>query len=183
VPDESGARVPNPISLVSRWKILDNLRRSLVEPATFALLLFGWLVMDYPILWTLATICILFVPAWVEFGFGCFAPSGREICAWRATLSNLFAANFTSLLTSDPAGAPDAAVARRRDRALVRRLLTRERLLEWETAEEAELGERRTTVDRYLDWMPFLAIGLGLLIWLTHRQSLLAAAPILVVGL
>ena len=49
VPDESGARVPNPISLVSRWKILDNLRRSLVEPATFALLLFGWLVMGHPI--------------------------------------------------------------------------------------------------------------------------------------
>ena len=44
VPDESGARVANPISLVSRWKILDNLRRSLVEPATFLLLLFGWLV-------------------------------------------------------------------------------------------------------------------------------------------
>ena len=33
VPEESGAKVPNPISLVSRWKILDNLRRSLVEPA------------------------------------------------------------------------------------------------------------------------------------------------------
>ena len=30
VPDESGAQVQNPISLVSRWKILDNLRRSLV---------------------------------------------------------------------------------------------------------------------------------------------------------
>ena len=43
VPDESGARVPNPISLISRWKILDNLRRSLVEPATFLLLVFGWL--------------------------------------------------------------------------------------------------------------------------------------------
>ena len=66
MPDESGARVPNPISLVSRWKILDNLRRSLVEPATFALLLFGWFVMNHPVLWTLATICILFVPAWVE---------------------------------------------------------------------------------------------------------------------
>ncbi len=38
VPDEAGARVANPISLISRWKILDNLRRSLVEPATFLLL-------------------------------------------------------------------------------------------------------------------------------------------------
>ena len=61
VPDESGARVPNPISLVSRWKILDNLRRSLVEPATFALLLYAWLVTDHPLRWTIAAICILFV--------------------------------------------------------------------------------------------------------------------------
>jgi hypothetical protein len=45
VPDESGRKVPNPISLVSQWKILDNLRRSLVEPATFLLLVFGWLVL------------------------------------------------------------------------------------------------------------------------------------------
>ena len=43
VPEESGRRVPNPLSVVSRWKILDNLRRSLVEPATFALFLLGWL--------------------------------------------------------------------------------------------------------------------------------------------
>ncbi len=41
VPEESGAHVANPISLVSRWKILDNLRRSLVEPATFLLLQLG----------------------------------------------------------------------------------------------------------------------------------------------
>jgi hypothetical protein len=43
VPEESGRRVPNPLSVVSRWKILDNLRRSLVEPATFLLFLLGWL--------------------------------------------------------------------------------------------------------------------------------------------
>src|SRR5246500_1867713 len=42
VRDESGHLVANPISLVSRWKILDNLRRSLVEPATCLLFLFGW---------------------------------------------------------------------------------------------------------------------------------------------
>ena len=57
--------VANPISLVSRWKIFDNLRRSLVEPATFAFLLFGWFVIGQPVPWTLATICILFMPAWL----------------------------------------------------------------------------------------------------------------------
>ncbi len=180
VPDESGARVPNPISLVSRWKILDNLRRSLVEPATLTLLLFGWLVMGHPILWTFATICILFVPAWVEFGFGLVrALAARQAGVARDALSNLFSANFTVLLTLTLLAhqtllSLDAVV-----RALVRHILTRERLLEWETAAEAEVGERRTLVDRYMDWMPIFAIGLGLVIWLLRPESLLASAPIL----
>ncbi len=68
VPDESGTRVPNPISLISRWKILDNLRRSLVEPATFLLLVLGWLVLPGRVRWLLdlATIGILFLPAWFQ---------------------------------------------------------------------------------------------------------------------
>jgi len=64
-------------------------------------------------------------------------------------------------------------------RALVRRLVTRERLLEWETAEQAELGKNRTPIDRYIDWMPYLAAGLGVLIWLTRHQAFWAAAPVL----
>jgi cyclic beta-1,2-glucan synthetase len=36
-------RQPNPLSALSRWKIFDNLRRSLVSPALLALLIGGWL--------------------------------------------------------------------------------------------------------------------------------------------
>jgi cyclic beta-1,2-glucan glucanotransferase len=180
VPNESGARVPNPISLVSRWKILDNLRRSLVEPATFALFLFGWFVTDHPFLWTLTAICILFVPAWVEFAFGLTrAVLARQPRIARDALANLFATNFTVLLTLTLLAHQMLLSLDAVGRALVRRLVTRERLLEWETAAEAELGERRTQIDRYLDWMPILAIGLGALIWLTRPHSLWAAAPIL----
>ena len=180
VPTESGARVPNPISLVSRWKILDNLRRSLVEPATFALFLFGWLVTDHPFLWTLTAICILFVPAWVEFGFGLTrAVLARRPRIARDALANLFATNFTVLLTLTLLAHQMLLSLDAVGRALVRRLVTRERLLEWETAAEAELGERRTQIDRYLDWMPILAIGLGALVWLTRHHSFWAAAPIL----
>ena len=180
VPDESGSRVPNPISLVSRWKILDNLRRSLVEPATFALLVFGWFIMGRPVLWTLATICLLFVPAWAECVFGITrALANGNLRGAREPFTNLFAANFTILLTLTLLAhqtllSLDAVV-----RALVRSLITRERLLEWETAEEAELGKRHTPIDRYLDLLPFLVIALGLLIWRVRPQSLLAATPIL----
>jgi cyclic beta-1,2-glucan synthetase len=110
VPDESGAQVPNPISLVSRWKIFDNLRRSLVEPATFALLLYGWFVMNHPVLWTFAAICILFVPAWVAVrtdsrGRG-LATAGCARCSWQPVYKQLHGA-------ADPyaVGTSDAAVA------------------------------------------------------------------------
>ena len=180
VPDESGARVPNPISLVSRWKIFDNLRRSLVEPATFTLLLFAWFATEHPVWWTIATVCILFVPAWAECAFGITrAIANRQAGIASDALVNLFSANLAvllnlTLLAHQTLLSLDAVV-----RALVRRLVTRERMLEWETAAEAELGSRRTAFDRYIDWMPFLGIGLGLLIWLARPKGFWAAAPVL----
>jgi cyclic beta-1,2-glucan synthetase len=181
VPDESGASVRNPITLVSRWKILDNLRRSLVEPATFVLLLFGWFVMGHPVWWTVATICIMFVPEWVELLIGLTrALLTRSLGVARDAVANLVQANLTvllslTLLAHQMLLSIDAVV-----RALVRRLVTRERLLEWETAAEAEMGRRRTPIDRYIDWMPFLSVGLGLIIWFTKPHSFWAALPVLV---
>lgn len=45
VTTEDGSRVANPLSALSRWKLLDNLRRSLVAPCFLLLLFFGltWL--------------------------------------------------------------------------------------------------------------------------------------------
>ena len=180
VPDESGAFVPNPISLISRWKIFDNLRRSLVDPATMMLFLVGWLVMDHPVYWTLAAISILFLPAFAELLVGLTnAAINRSLQSARGAFRNFLKSGFTVLLglillEHQALLSLDAIV-----RALVRRLITRRRLLEWETAEEAELGGRRSAVDRYLGWTPFVAVGLALLIWMIHPSALRAAAPIL----
>ncbi len=63
VPDESGRYVRNPISTISRWKILDNLRRSLVDPLTMILLVAGWLGLPGGALyWTAITLFLLFAP-------------------------------------------------------------------------------------------------------------------------
>src|SRR4051794_11895719 len=81
VPDESGRRVPNPISTVSRWKIFDNLRRSLVEPATFILFLAGWLYLPGgPVYWTIVTLLLIFFPTIIQLVFSVSraAMSGRE---------------------------------------------------------------------------------------------------------
>src|SRR5690606_23607251 len=52
----------NPIAALSKWKIFDNIRRSLVPPALTALLLLGWLVLPYPLFWTLIVSGIIVFP-------------------------------------------------------------------------------------------------------------------------
>src|SRR6185437_8565521 len=54
---------PNPLSLLSRWKLMDNLRRSLVPTALTLLLLLGWLALPDAWFWTLVVIGILAIPA------------------------------------------------------------------------------------------------------------------------
>ncbi|HSR12932.1 MAG TPA: glucoamylase family protein, partial [Thermodesulfobacteriota bacterium] len=67
VPGPGGRRRKNPLSGLSRWKIFDNLRRSLVSAALTLLLLLGWTVLSAPWLWiwTLAVIGILVLPPWL----------------------------------------------------------------------------------------------------------------------
>ncbi len=45
VPDTLGVRTANPLSTLHRWKITDNLRRSLVAPSMLALFALGWLLL------------------------------------------------------------------------------------------------------------------------------------------
>ena len=182
VPDESGHLVQNPMSLVSQWKILDNLRRSLVEPATCLLFVLGWLMLPgKPQYWTLAVTGILFVPSWFQFLFGLMrAVVENKTSTARDAWDTLLTANANVLLTliflaHQTLISLDAVV-----RTLIRRLVTRQRLLEWETAAEAEIGkQRRTPVDIYLNWMPVLALGLGILVWLGRPKAFTAAVPIL----
>ncbi len=52
----------NPISALSKWKIFDNIRRSLVPLALTALLLLGWLLLPYPLFWTIVVSGIIIFP-------------------------------------------------------------------------------------------------------------------------
>ena len=62
----------------------------------------------------------------------------------------------------------------------MRSTITRRSLLEWETATEAELGiKKRTPVDMYLDWMPLLAVVLGVLVAGWPSQGAAACIPVL----
>ena len=181
-PDETGRRVPNPISLISRWKILDNLRRSMVEPATLALFLLGWTALPgRPLYWTLITLGVLFLPLFFQFGAGLVRAGAagsfamvRGACGSLATgligvLLRLVFLGHDALVSTDAIW-----------RSLYRRLISRQRLLEWETAAEAELGaKRRTPVDLYLAATPALALTTGLGIFFARNRALWDALPVL----
>lgn len=53
----------NPLSLLSKWKLLDNLRRSLVAPSLLILLVMGWLFATGIVwFWTLLLLTIILLP-------------------------------------------------------------------------------------------------------------------------
>ena len=61
---QSGKRAPNTLTALVWWKIFDNLRRSLLPPALFLLLLGGW-AMAVPVLtgfWILFALVLLLLP-------------------------------------------------------------------------------------------------------------------------
>jgi cellobiose phosphorylase len=53
VPGPRGRWLRNPLNAHLRWKILDNLRRSVVPVALLLLLIDGWLISTRPLFWTL----------------------------------------------------------------------------------------------------------------------------------
>ncbi|CAN7672498.1 cyclic beta 1-2 glucan synthetase [Pseudoduganella sp. LjRoot289] len=62
VPLRGGQRERNPLSALSRWKLFDNLRRSLVAPVLTVSLLLAWSALPQPWFWTLAVLAVIFVP-------------------------------------------------------------------------------------------------------------------------
>jgi cyclic beta-1,2-glucan synthetase len=182
VPDESGRYVRNPISTISRWKIFDNLRRSLVEPLTMILLVAGWLGLPGgPLYWTLATLLLMFLPTFVQllFSTGRALASEQQGAVREAFVGFLQGAFITLLnltfLPHQTMLALDAII-----RSLVRRFITGQRLLEWETAAEAEASAQKTTpVDRYLAVTPIFVIILAVFILAIDLKALPVAAPVL----
>lgn len=183
VPDESGHSVRNPISTISRWKIFDNLRRSLVEPLTLILLVAGWLGLPGGApYWTLVTIFLVLAPTLVQLVFGLgrtlFSEQGGSI---REVFEDFGQAVFIALLRlaflpHQTMFSLDAII-----RSLIRRFVTGQRLLEWETAAEAETTKGKITpVDRYLAATTAFAITVAVVITATHLRSLPVAAPILI---
>jgi cyclic beta-1,2-glucan synthetase len=183
VPDFFGKRVRNPLSIISRWKILDNLRRSLTEIATFVMLLSGWLFLPGKALyWTLATLAVVALPTYCQFAMSILR-AGRALFTgifWKNLAADFGIAQANlfmriACLCHQSLVTVDAVV-----RSIVRMMVTHERLLEWETAAEAETNsQKKCPIETYLEITPWLSFLVGLFLAVERPESFLVALPLL----
>jgi cellobiose phosphorylase len=165
VPGPAG-REPNRLSLLSRWKIVDNLRRSLVEPAQLAFLAAGWTVLAVPPLrWTLLGIGAVAAPWIVSLLLALLRPPFDK--SWRAYYAAVGRDAFTSLqqvglalvfLPHQALVSLDAI-----GRTLWRMAVSRRHLLQWQTALQAERGMAATPGIAWRAMWPAVAVA-GLLL-------------------
>ncbi len=173
VPSARGRRIPNRLSFIDSFKIVDNLRRSLVAPSIVALLVAGFTFLPGgPLVWTLGALASLFAPV-----APCLVRSRREAleAVGRWALGVVFIAHEAALVV-------DAVV-----RTLVRMTITRTHLLQWTSAAHTA-GMLRASSRRTLHWRemaasPALAVATASACAWTRPASLMVAAPILLAWL
>jgi cyclic beta-1,2-glucan synthetase len=178
VPDSSGQRVKNPIPAIGRWKMLDNLRRSLFPPAAFATLLAGWtLPSGSPALWTVFVAATVLVPGFFPFVAGLLVPRRRGI-AKRSYLRrhgadlalSLAQGGLRIVFLAHQAWRMADAIAR----TLARLLVTRRRLLEWMPAGQTRRRLDLTLPGFFSRMLPavLLATASALLVWFLQPAAL-----------
>lgn len=186
VPGRDGGMRVNPISALSRWKLADNLRRSLVPAALTTLLVLGLVLLAKPGIWTLAVLGILLIPALLTAMLSALSKPGdlpwpaHLAAAARAAGQRLKQALFIlACLPYEAYFSLDAVT-----RTLWRLGVSRRGLLEWTAASDLERMDRGLAAVYRAMWIaPALAFIAGTALALREPLALLVAAPILLAWL
>jgi len=182
VPTPAGSR-PNPLPLLERWKLFDNLRRSLVPPALVIFLALGWTVLPGSAwFWTIIALCVPALPLVQVLAatlVGC-ARSGSlgGLLRLRDSVPAMMAQVLLAItfLANQARISLDAMA-----RTLVRLFVTRRNLLEWETSASTDrrLGSGIVHFALTMWSAPALALVITVLIARIHPGALWAATPLL----
>ncbi|MDP2402127.1 MAG: hypothetical protein Q8M66_09120, partial [Actinomycetota bacterium] len=162
-----GGMTRNPFTPLHRWKLIDNLRRSLFAPSLLALITLGWLLLPGPAwAWPLVVSLVVFFPVYFSL-IDALLGRSRDL-PLLMTLGNIrrdlgrdsARAMLTLMLLPHQAQLMlDASL-----RALWRMRVTRRNLLEWETAADVErrVGDDLRGFTRRLG--PSSAVAVALLV-------------------
>ncbi len=181
-PDMGRGRLRTSIPLIGRWKMLDNLRRTLSAPAAFLTLIAGWtLPFASPVIWTAFVLACIAVPPLLSVLTG-LIPHRRGISKRshvRAVGTDLMLAashvGLTVTLLADQAWLMADAIIR----TLWRVYVTRRRLLEWVTAAQAQSGLDLSLISFYrrMNGTVALAALVAILVALQSPEVWPIAAP------
>ncbi|MDH3527902.1 MAG: cyclic beta 1-2 glucan synthetase, partial [Gammaproteobacteria bacterium] len=181
-------RQPNPLSALSMWKILDNLRRSLISPALLVLLCGGWLFGPGPIwFWTLLVASIVFLPMTLSTVIELFRkPEDRDWLLHLILTGKSAGRPFTLALLTLVMLPYDALICL--DAILcsgMRMLFTRRGLLLWQLRSYAGRNARRTLTDFFREmWIaPVVTLALAVTLWQIRLAEWLFWTPILLLWL
>ena len=168
LPGADVRRVQNPLTDLSRWKIFDNLRRSLVPLGLLAMLALGWLKFSPAFaLWSGFVLAIIGLPALLQVLTELLSKSKElpgaahlnsvAVSTWKQICQCVLTIAF---LPYDAMISLDAIV-----RTLTRLLFTRRNLLEWQTAHDLEQTDDGSLRSFFATmWCaPILAVALALL--------------------
>ncbi len=181
VPGRDGRPEPNSLPLVSRWKIFDNLRRSVMEPSVLLMFLAGWIFLpECGFAWSIVGLALFVLPVWFDLIVAAIRippprfikPYFREV-AYRFARGHLDALLTLVFLPQQALLMMDAI-----SRTLVRQFITHKHLLEWESMAQVEAGKSSGTSlpNLYLAASPVLALGVMLLIPANESWSNIAFA-------
>ena len=170
------------VPAVGRWKMIDNLRRSLLAPMVLATLLAGWLSGPaVSLLWTVWVLLMLALPRLLPLPFGIVPTrTGVTLHSHLAALAKdtLTALTHVALvvvfLLDSAAVMLDAIV-----RTIWRQAVSRRHLLEWVTAEQASRAGPPTLVSAFVRMAPSVAAApcLAVLVWWLSPGTLPLALP------
>jgi len=183
VPAAAGTRIANPLHGVDRWKLLDNLRRSLVAPSLVLLAIAGWFILaGSPLGWTVLVVLAHSGQLFVELMTG--MARGRRKGSVHGVLNTIrdhvgrAALALVFLLHEAVISVRAIAIT------LWRTLFSKRHLLEWTTA--ASVARTHGQVSprgqawREMWLSTIIAVALGVLVVLLRPEAFPAAAIALI---
>ncbi|MFA5083093.1 MAG: hypothetical protein WC474_11150, partial [Hydrogenophilaceae bacterium] len=181
-PGADGRYRSNPLSALARWKLFDNLRRSLVPPALTLLLVLGWMLPSATF-WTLALLGVLIIQPVLATLLDLLRKpddmrrSQHLAVATRGAGQRLIQTGFNlATLPHEAFYSLDAIL-----RTLGRLLFSHQRLLEWNPSGDQELASRSDLAAsfRTMAFAPLLGAGATVYLAAVNPPALAVAGPIL----
>jgi cyclic beta-1,2-glucan synthetase len=180
-----GKRIPVRIPTIGRWKILDNLRRTLSAPAAFLTLVAGWLLPHSPPWsWTLFILATVAIPALLPFFIG-LIPRRIGISLrshFRGVIGDLALGTCQIGLSLTFLGYQTWLMFDAILRTLGRMFFTRRNLLEWVTAAQSKFSVESKLHVIYERMAGGIVMTLVSIVGIAfaHHRPWVAAAPFLV---